>query len=526
MELKKTIYALREREGMTQERFAEILGVSRQAVQKWEAGVSAPEIKNLIAIAKNFHISMDALILGSNDRLVDELTYDKVIQPEYSSIHVWDSYSEQLKVEFIQCLEEGLNIGNYEDLFLAVSKMPKGQLKDAMADQLFLLVLNSSLRPEYSYTEPSSLEDIRLLCTFRDHPAAIPSRKKLEDKLRGAWLGRIAGCLLGKPVEGCKTEELIPFLKDSDNYPMHRYILSTDVPEDADTKYQFRFAGRCYPDTISAAPVDDDTNYTVLAQCILDLYGKDFTPYDVSRAWLSHQPKNAYCTAERVAFRNFVMSYTPPNSAVYKNPYREWIGAQIRADYYGYINPGNPTMAAEMAWRDASISHVKNGIYGAMFVAAMLAEAAVNSDLLEILQCGLSQIPSTSRLHDRISRLIHNYQAGVTQKQCFKSIHTRYDEHRGHDWCHTISNAEIVVASLLYGKGDFGTSVCMAVEAGFDTDCNGATVGSILGMRGGAASIDKKWTDPIRNRLETSIFGVGTVTVDDLINKTLEHTLY
>jgi ADP-ribosylglycohydrolase len=102
-------------------------------------------------------------------------------------------------------------------------------------------------------------------------------------------------------------------------------------------------------------------------------------------------------------------------------------------------------------------------------------------------------------------------------------IHKQYDEHSAHGWCHTISNAMIVVASLLYGEGDFGKSVCMAVEAGFDTDCNGATVGSVLGMAYGKDAIPAYWTDPMRDTLHTSIFGVGTVKISDCVTKTMEH---
>lgn len=112
---------------------------------------------------------------------------------------------------------------------------------------------------------------------------------------------------------------------------------------------------------------------------------------------------------------------------------------------------------------------------------------------------------------------------GVSQKDCFADIHKRYDEYTCHGWCHTIPNAMIVAAALLYGQGDFGKSICMSVETGFDTDCNGATVGSILGMAKGIGCIDAVWTAPINDTLHTSIFGVGTVKISDRVRQTLKH---
>ena len=115
------------------------------------------------------------------------------------------------------------------------------------------------------------------------------------------------------------------------------------------------------------------------------------------------------------------------------------------------------------------------------------------------------------------------YNSGVSQSDCFHDIHQRWDEHSGHDWCHTISNAEIVVASLLYGNNDYARSICMAVETGFDTDCNGATVGSVLGMKNGIRSIGKEWIAPVNGKLSTAIFGIDTIDIAVLIEKTMQH---
>ena len=522
MAIHTMIHKLRTGASLSQEEFAGLFGVSRQAVQKWESGISLPELDKLIRMAKYFDVSIDAMVWDGSTRITETMKGNRELKPKYANIHDWELYSANLMIEYQQSLEEGLDVAPYKDLFLAVSRLPRNETRKRFGDILFDLVNEAAPVDRYPYIEPSDLESIRAL---RKAGPSLPEVKKaaLGEKIHGAWMGRICGCLLGKTVEGMRTDELIPFLKMSGNYPMHRYIRSSDVSEAALDRFKFPLKNRCFADTADGMPADDDTNYVVLAQQVIDRHGRDFTPFDMSREWLALQPKDAYCTAERVAFCNFVNGYEPPESAAYKNPYREWIGAQIRGDYFGYINPGNPELAAEMAFRDASISHVKNGIYGEMFVAAMLAVAACTSDIPAIIAGGLAQIPHSSRLYAAITDVQNAFTAGVPQKDCFRDIHSRYDEYTEHGWCHTIPNAMIVAASLLYGRGDYGRSVCMAVETGFDTDCNGATVGSVLGMANGIDSIGAEWTTPINDTLHTTIFGVGTVKISDAVRHTMTH---
>ena len=432
-------------------------------------------------------------------------------------------YAEELLNEYRQCIDEGLNVQPYEALFREIDKLDPGAVKNQMADALFHAVENAGTVSDYPYNEPSELEAIRALCTSAGSLPAAPDRKTIEPKIRGAWVGRICGCLLGKPIEGIRTEDLNPFLQMSGNMPLHRYPLRADLTPEVLNTIAFDLKNKEYADELTSAPADDDTNYTVLAQALIERFGRTFKSEDVLTMWMREQPSTAYFTAEQVAYRNRTAGLLPPYTATVKNPFREWIGAQIRGDYFGYICPGNPQGAAELAWRDARISHVKNGIYGEMFVSAMLAAAAVTDDIREILAQGLAQIPQTSRLYARVREVIEGFRNGVSSEDCIRQIHTLYDEHTGYGWCHTISNAMIVTAALLYGGGDFGKSICLAVSAAFDTDCNGATVGSILGMRGGIDSIDPYWYTPLHGKLRTQILSVGTVQIEMLVQKTLDH---
>lgn len=422
-----------------------------------------------------------------------------------SDIHAWELYSESLKTDYEQSIEEGKDVAFIENLVNTVCAMQTSEFKEELSDLIFKEMQKAPMRADYEYDEPSDLEEIKAKRPQNRMEFGSPEKnKELEDKIKGAWLGRICGCLLGKPIEGWKRKDIKAKLEETGNYPLSRYIF-----EDYCKGY---------------APVDDDTNYTVMAAYkIIGAYGRDFKPNHVMEAWISSQSRNAYCTAERAAFINFMAGIHPPLSAIYKNPYREWIGAQIRADYFGYINPGKPEKAAEMAWRDASISHIKNGIYGEMFVAAMIAAAAVCDDIKSVLQAGLEQIPENSRLTESVKQIINLYDSGVSAEECFEEIHKQWNEYNLHHWCHTISNAMICTAALLYGNKDYAKTICLSVETGFDTDCNGATVGSIIGMMTGVENIPEYWSKPINGVLATSIFGFDKIKVSDLVQTTISH---
>ena len=447
----------------------------------------------------------------------------------YETMHKWELYSRSVLTELRQCRDEGKDVSSYEAFAKAIDGLPLGAMRESAAELFHDAVMELPVRPDFPYDEPNSLEEIKAARPADRVRFERPKKDAaLEDKIRGAWLGRICGCLLGKPVEGFRTPDLHGMLKLSGNLPLTRYITSRDYEAyspDPNKPIGMSFVKKMWIDRLNGcAPVDDDTNYTVMAaKCIVEPYGRDFTSENVAQAWMASQPKTAYCTAERRAFKNFVDGIMPPMSAMYKNPDREYIGAQIRADYFGYINPGDPETAADMGYRDACISHVKNGIYGEMFVAAALAAAAVTDDIQAIIRAGREQIPTRSRLNEAIGEVIAWYEDGISQADCFARIHGRYDEFDMYNWVHVISNAMIVVASLLYGEGDYAKTICMSVETGFDTDCNGATVGSIIGMMHGTKAIGKEWTDPICGLVDTAIVGVGKISVNELVALTMKH---
>lgn len=438
----------------------------------------------------------------------------------------WIKFADDLDIELIQCADEGKNIDGISDQIQHIKSMKCGQEEAAAAllDKMSL----APVKDGFLYEEPSDYQTIKSLSATDSYTCdSTLSDDEYYDKVYGAWLGRCAGCLLGQPVEGWKREKITGLLKDTDNFPVSHYI-SSEIDEKIRQKYEVTDEGGPYGaqkhgwiNNLSCMPEDDDINYTLIALKILQKYGVDFTSEDVLECWLERLPYLHTCTAERVAYRNATSLIMPPHTALFRNPYREYIGAQIRADLYGYVCPGKPEKAAEMAFRDACVSHDKNGIYGAMFVAAMIAGAAVCTDIEKVVKAGLAVIPKKSRLAAGIERVFLWKSSGKSAGEMTDLVHCEYDEGNPYHWCHVIPNAMIVCSSLLCGCGELERTLSIALEAAFDTDCNCATAGSVIGMLTGATAMPDKWVAPLNNMIISGVDGLGTVRISEAACQTV-----
>ncbi|MES5822954.1 ADP-ribosylglycohydrolase family protein [Streptomyces sp. RG80] len=368
--------------------------------------------------------------------------------------------------------------------------------------------------------EPTDLEKIKACCPDWPAPARAAGSRALA--LEAAWLGRAVGCLLGKPVEKLPLEAIRQLAGSTGNWPLNTYFTARGVPAELLRSHPWnrRSAPTSLAENIDGMPEDDDLNYPLLNLLLLRRHGRAFTTQDVATLWLDELPAGRTFTAERIAYRNLLLGLEPPHTARHRNPFREWIGALIRADVHGWTNPGDPAAAAEQAHRDATLTHTANGVYAAMFTAATIAGAATGThDIHACLRTGLTVIPPASRLSQAIRHAIRLAAETADFDEVVDELHATYAH--THHWVHAIPNTALIAAALTHADGDFTGSICKAVSGGWDTDSNGATAGSIAALlTGDPERLPDRWTAPLKNRLATSVADFDGTGFDALAHLT------
>ncbi len=335
--------------------------------------------------------------------------------------------------------------------------------------------------------------------------------KRLEEQLGGAFIGRIAACTLGAPIEGQPVERLeLIACENEEPFPPRDYWKYAPQPfylrygRDIHRKYTKPY--------MNGAPVDDDITYTILGLLTVEKFGFDFTTTEIGRLWRKILP--IACTAEEVALANLNKGLPIDRVGEVDNPYCEWIGADIRADPWGYLAAGWPERAAEMAYRDSWLSHRRQGVYGAMYFAAAIAAAFAVKNPREALWIGLTEIPADCQLARHLRWALEVAPRLKNYRQARAAVDARFP---GMHPVHTINNACLVVFGIHIGRTDFTRVIGETVAMGLDNDCNAATAASIVGAVIGRKKIPAHWYQPFHNRVRTYLRGYPEFKIDDLI---------
>lgn len=422
--------------------------------------------------------------------------------PKFPDINkCWEQITEYSRLKF----EYGSEKGEIQALIDDVEKQMKAALEK---------VKNLRECSELKAKEPDSLEGIRALRPdgIRQMSSSFDKETYIE-KLKGAMLGRFAGCTLGAPVEAWSIKAMKDWAEyNGDAFPPVNYW--TDVKDRNWMRYEM---SECYKYTKTAMenlPTDDDITYTILGLLIAEDYGLDFSIDDVGKAWVKYLP--CACTAEDIALKNLKAGKSAYEVADIDNPYVQWIGADIRADPWAYINPGLPEKAAEMAYRDAYISHRRNGIYGEMYFAAAIAAAFEADNCIDALKIGLQEIPQDCLLANDVKWAL---EVGGSIKDYMAARKAVDDRFIGMSGVHTNINACLTIFGLMLAGDDFTKLIGEVVAMGYDNDCTAATAASIFGAVYGIKSIPEHWYNKFNNTAITYIIGHPQFKIDDLVNR-------
>jgi len=398
--------------------------------------------------------------------------------------------------------------------------------------------------PGFPYEEPNDWETISAFFPDGDsHARFAGGEADLAEKLLAAWQGRCAGCQLGKPLEGAWPEAVKEVLSLVGSWPLGDYmnpVSDKQYKELAQRSEAFRrhYRKHLTKGNFDCVAPDDDIHYAIVNQTVLSEFGPEFTAEQAIGKLIELVPASCVFAAGRSMFRTAIFGIRSPLTGVFGNPCRQSLGGQIRCDAWGWGSPGNPALAARMAYKDAVSSQTRNGIYSAMFFAVLMADVLAHGDLAAAIETAASYVPPRSRFAEMVrfvrdrcaARLQAAGQAGDDWEKANAAIYEAYDRLPGSPgrrrgkpgrsekapMNHCLPNAAIVLMALLTGGGDFARTVGIAVMGGRDTDCNGATAGSIMGCALGTKGIPAGWTEPFHDTIRCQLKDLPEVRISEL----------
>ena len=293
------------------------------------------------------------------------------------------------------------------------------------------------------------------------------------DKMKGGWVGQMAGVGWGGPTEFRWKGEIIP----ADKMPEWKPGMINQFGQD-DIYVEMTFIR-----TLDQYGFDVDIRQA----------GIDFANSGYGLAHANHYGRD-----------NLRKGIAPPDSGHPQfTAHADDIDYQIEADYSGLISPGMPNLVIELGEKFGRLMNYGDGLYGGQFVGGMYAEAFFNDDMVEIVQAGLKCIPQGSQYAECIRDVLAWYQQNPNDWQkTWHLIEAKYHDNpdyrrascdKGDFDIDAKINRAYIVMGLLYGKGDPDQTIIISTRCGQDSDCNPSNAGGILFTTIGFSNLPKRF---------------------------------
>lgn len=288
--------------------------------------------------------------------------------------------------------------------------------------------------------------------------ALMLSLESYRDRVFGGWQGRSAGITLGAPMRGLMAPGRNNFYAPVPGQPA------------------------------ASRAID----FPLVWLKVLETTGPEVQPEDLAVAWLEHldyvEDELAY------AALNLRRGLPPPASGAHSNWFRHSTAGVVRADFWGMIAPGAPQVAAAYAYHDAKLDHCEDGLWAAMFLAALNSAAFFLTDPIVLLTIGLAMMPRTCRAARAVKTVIAAWQRAAGWLEARESV---LNEVGDKNYTDVAQNLGFFTIGLLYGQGSFAGSLLAGVNCGYDTEAVGGALGSVLGIRQGGETLPAEWMRPV-----------------------------
>ncbi|MBM4035310.1 MAG: ADP-ribosylglycohydrolase family protein [Planctomycetes bacterium] len=316
------------------------------------------------------------------------------------------------------------------------------------------------------------------------------SRAELLDRIRGGWAGQMIGNVQGLPFEFKYKDEPGPLPDFMPNLP------------------------RCRS--------DDDTDIEWAHLHAMDRLGVLLVPYpDLAREWVRSVNRGIWVSNE-LARRLIGQGIIPPWTSHFAvNTHAKYnLSGQFCVEAFGLLAPGLPTEAARIGAHYARVSVRGEPLQATAFTTALISLAFFERDVPRLITLSLASVDPKSQ-HAEMVRdvLAWHAQSPADWHLTRAAIQKKYRDERGWNMNATVTNGAIVIAALLYGKGDFVETLRLCFAMGYDADCNGATCGTVLGVILGAKAMAAKpgWVLPAHYDNNTRDGLPKSESLDDLV---------